>query len=69
MRRRPAALPRPEILRDDDAVADLAESREMNEEALFEEGGQGVVQITRLGKPPQFLDEPGRAGRGTEEVR
>src|SRR6185436_19166991 len=52
-----------------DAVADLAEPRQMNEQALFEQRGERVVQITRLREAPELLDEAGCTRRGTEEVR
>ena len=52
----------------DDAVADLAESREMDEEPLLEQRRQRAVQVGRLRKLPEFLDQPRRRIGGTEEI-
>ena len=52
----------------DDAVADLAESREMDEEPLLEQRRQRAVQVRRLGKLPELLDQPRRRVSGTEEI-
>ena len=52
----------------DDAVADLAESREMDEEPLLEQRRQWAVQVRRLRKLPEFLDQPRRRVSGTEEI-
>jgi len=52
----------------DDAVADFAESGEMNEEPLLEQRRQRAVQVGRLGKLPEFLDQPRRGIGGTEEI-
>ena len=52
----------------DDAVADLAESREVDEEPLFEQRGQRAVQVSRLRKLPEFLDQSRRGISGTEEI-
>ena len=52
----------------DDAVADLAESREMDEEPLLEQRRQRAVQVGRLRKLPEFLDQPRRRISGTEEI-
>src|SRR6185436_1719397 len=52
----------------DDAVADLAEAREMDEEALLEERGQWAVEIGGPGKLPEFLDQPWCRICGAEEV-
>jgi hypothetical protein len=53
----------------DDAVADLAESREMDEEPLLEHRRQRAVQVGRLRKLPQLLDETWRCISGTKEIR
>jgi hypothetical protein len=50
-----------------DAVSDLAEPRQMNEQALLEQRGQRVVQIARLREAPELLDEAGCTRRGTEK--
>ena len=52
----------------DDAVADLAESREMDEETLLEKRGQRAVQIRGLRKLPEFLGQPRCRISGTEEI-
>ena len=52
----------------DNAVTDLAESREMDEQPLLEQGRQRAVQVGRLRKLPQFLDKPWRGISGTEEI-
>ena len=52
----------------DDAVADLAESREVDEQPLLEQRRQRAVQVGRLCKLPQFLDQPRRRISGTEEI-
>src|SRR6187402_854921 len=44
----------------DNAVADLAESREMDEKPLLEQRRQRAVQVGRLRKLPQFLGKPRR---------
>jgi hypothetical protein len=51
-----------------DAVADLTESREMDEEPLLEQRRQRAVQVGRLRKFPELLDQSGRRIRGTEKV-
>ena len=53
----------------DDAVADFAESREMDEEPLLEQRRQRAVQVGRLRKLPEFLDQPRRRISGTKEIR
>ena len=52
----------------DDAVADLAESRQMNEESLLEQRRQRAVEVGRLRKLPEFLDQPRRRISGTKEI-
>ena len=52
----------------DDAVADLAESREVDEQPLLEQRRQRAVQVRRLRELPQLLDQPRRRFRGTEEI-
>ena len=52
----------------DNAVADLAESREMDEEPLLEQRRQRAVQVGRLRKLPEFLGQPRRRISGTEEI-
>ena len=52
-----------------DAVADLAESREMDKEPLLEHRRQWAVQVGRLRKLPQLLDETWRCISGTKEIR
>ena len=52
----------------DDAVADLAESREMDEEPLLEQRRQRAVQVGRLRKLPELLDQPRRRIGGTKEI-
>ena len=52
----------------DDAVANVAESREVNEQAFIEQGGQRAVEICGPGKFPELLDQAGRRVSGTEEI-
>jgi hypothetical protein len=52
----------------DDAVADLAEPREMDEEALLEQRRKRAIQVSRLRKLPEFLEQPRRRFGGTEEI-
>jgi len=52
----------------DNAVADLAESREMDEQPLLEQRRQRAVQVGGLRKLPQFLRKPRRGISGTEEI-
>jgi hypothetical protein len=53
----------------DDAVAYLAEAREIHKQPLFEDGRDWIVEIGRIRKFPQLLDDLRRVGRGTKEVR
>jgi hypothetical protein len=41
----------------------------MDEEPFFEYRGQGVIEIGRLGKSPQFFGDLWSLGRKPEEVR
>ena len=52
----------------DNAVADLAESREVDEQSLLEQRRQRAVQVGGLRKLPQFLRKPRRGISGTEEI-
>jgi hypothetical protein len=40
------------------AVADITESRQVDEQALFEQRGERTVQVGRFREPPKLLDEP-----------
>jgi hypothetical protein len=51
----------------DDAVANAAESREVNEQAFLEQGGQRAVEIGGSGKFPEFFNQ-GRRVSGAEEI-
>src|SRR5688572_24905819 len=51
-----------------DAIADRAEAREKNEQPLFEERGNGIVEIRRLGEIPELLDDLRRIPRRHEEI-
>jgi hypothetical protein len=53
----------------DDAVADLAESRQMDEQALLEQRRERTVQVGRLRELPELLDQSRRGVGGTEEAR
>jgi hypothetical protein len=52
-----------------DAIALLAEPREVNEQALFEDRGKWAVEIVRLGEAPHLLDDAGRRRCRTKDVR
>ena len=51
-----------------DAVPNLTEPRQVDEQALLEERRQGVVEVTGLGKAPQLLNQFRRRGGCAEEV-
>src|SRR6476660_4037618 len=52
-----------------DAVADLAEARQIDEQALLEERGDRVGAISRLGEVPKLLDNLRRIRGRHEEIR
>ncbi len=52
----------------DDAVADLAEPREMNEEPFLEQRRQRAVEVRGPGKLPELLDQARGRFSGTEEI-
>jgi hypothetical protein len=39
-----------------DAIANLAEARQKNEQALLEERGYRIVEISRCGEVPKLFD-------------
>src|SRR5580700_10376991 len=51
-----------------DAVADITESRQVNEQALFEQRGERTVQVGRFRESPKFLYEPRRVRGRTEKI-
>jgi hypothetical protein len=51
------------------AVANLAEPRKVNEQALFEERWQRVVQIGNTGKPPEIVGDLRMFGSQPKEIR
>ena len=50
------------------AVADCTKARQMYEEALFENGGQGIVEVSSFGEAPQFLSDFGSLRREAEKI-
>jgi hypothetical protein len=52
-----------------DAIADSAETRQVDEKSFLENRGQGIVEVGCLGKPPQFFSDLGSFGGEAEEVR
>lgn len=53
----------------DDAVADLAESRQMDEQPFLEERRQRAVEVRRLRKLPEFLEQARYGICGAEKIR
>ena len=51
-----------------DAIAHLAEPREVDKKSFLEEGRKGGVQIGRLREPPQFVDHERSIRSGAEKV-
>src|SRR6188474_2646906 len=52
-----------------DAIADLAEARQKNEQALLEDRGHRIVEISRFGEVPKLFDNLRRIGGRHEKVR
>jgi hypothetical protein len=52
-----------------DAIADSAETRQVDEKSFLENRGQGIVKVGCLGKPPQFFSDLGSFGSKPKEVR
>jgi hypothetical protein len=52
----------------DDTVTYLAKSREINEEPLLEQRGNGVVEVGRHCKSPEPLDDLWSVRFGDEEI-
>ena len=51
------------------AVADLAEPRKVNEQPLLEERWQRIVQIGKTGKPPEIVGDLRMFGSQPKEIR
>ena len=51
-----------------DTVADLAEARQKDEQALLEERGHRIIEISRFGEVPKLFDNLRRIGGSHEKV-
>ena len=51
------------------AIADSAETRQVDEKSFLKNRGQGIVKVGCLGKPTQFFSDLGSFGGEAEEVR
>jgi hypothetical protein len=52
-----------------DAIADWAETRQVDEKSFLKNRGQRIVEVGCLGNPPQFFSDLGGFGGEAEEVR
>src|ERR1700687_6476705 len=52
----------------DNAIADCAEARQMDEETFLKKGWQRIVEVGGLGKFPQFLSDLGSLGREAQKI-
>lgn len=51
------------------AVADCTKARQVNEKTLLEDGGQRIIEIGSLRKPPQHFNDLGSFGCDAKEIR